>query len=141
MHARVVDSFNFHTMEQFYSRLCAGASVRSDAFCGLRVISKHHEHYPKVTSPEEVANWLPLVHLVISNLKTFLLGTFHGVSHHYMQEYVDEFVYRFNRRRLEKQIQLRLLQAAGETASMRLALTVIQRHVLLFSRFASFHEF
>ena len=27
----------------------------------------------------------------------FLLGTFQGVSHQYMQKNVDEFVYRFNR--------------------------------------------
>ncbi len=123
MHARVVDSVNSQTVEQFCSRLCAGASVRSDAFSGLRVISKSHEHYPKVTPPDQVADWLPLVHIVISNLKTFLLGTFHGVSHQYMQEYVDEFVYRFNRRRWEKQIPLRLLQAAVDTSPMRLILT------------------
>lgn len=30
--------------------------------------------------------------------KRFLLGTFHGVSGKYLQEYLDEFVFRFNRR-------------------------------------------
>jgi len=41
---------------------------------------------------------------VISNLKTFLLGTFQGVSYEYIQEYLEQFVYRFNRRQWEPQI-------------------------------------
>ena len=58
-----------------------------------------------MTPPEEAVNWLQKVHVVINNLKTFpTLGTFHGVSHKYMQEYADEFVYRFNRRWWEPQI-------------------------------------
>ena len=30
-----------------FQALCAGASGRPDAFSGLRVISKSHQHYPK----------------------------------------------------------------------------------------------
>ena len=43
---------------------------------------------------------LPKVHLFFSNLKTWLNGTFHGASSKYLARYVDEFVYRFNRRSL-----------------------------------------
>ena len=106
MHARVVDYVDFQSVEKFCSYLSKDAVVRSDAFTGLLVISRSHKHHPKVTPPEEAANWLPKVYVVISNLKTFLLGTFHGVSHKNMQEYVDEFVYRFNRRWWEPQIPM-----------------------------------
>jgi len=41
---------------------------------------------------------LPLIHLVFSNLKTWLLGTHHSVSDQHMQAYLNEFVFRFNRR-------------------------------------------
>ena len=34
------------------------------------------------------------VHLLISNLKTWLRGRFHGVSCEYLQAYVSEFLYR-----------------------------------------------
>ena len=54
-----------------------------------------------VTSPKQVADWLVLVHIVISNLKSILLGTINGVSYRHMQEYIDEFVFRFNHRRLK----------------------------------------
>ncbi len=115
MHAHVVDHVNFRSVGELCSHLSADAVVRSDAFTRLRVISESHEHHPKVTPPEDATNWLPKVHVVISNLKTFLLGTIHGVSHQYMQEYVDEFVYWFNCRWWEPQIPMRLLQAAVDT--------------------------
>ena len=39
-------------------------------------------------------------------------GTFHGVSKDYLQKYLDEFAFRFNRRRWEGQLPFRLLEAA-----------------------------
>ncbi|KAF3982159.1 MAG: transposase [Methylococcales symbiont of Hymedesmia sp. n. MRB-2018] len=39
-----------------------------------------------------------------------MLGTYHGVSGQYMQEYLDEFCYRLNRRFWEEQIPNRLLR-------------------------------
>lgn len=36
--------------------------------------------------------------VVISNFKSNLLGTYHGVSGRYAQENLDEFCYRLNRR-------------------------------------------
>jgi hypothetical protein len=40
--------------------------------------------------------------IAIGHLKTFLLGTFHGVTSKYLQEYLNEFCYRYNRRFVEK---------------------------------------
>ena len=43
---------------------------------------------------------LPRVHLVISLLKRWLLGTLQGsASDKYLDDYLNEFVFRFNRRR------------------------------------------
>ena len=42
--------------------------------------------------------YLPIIHLVFSNLKTWLRGTHHGVSPQHLQAYCDEFTFRFNRR-------------------------------------------
>lgn len=47
---------------------------------------------------------LPWVHLVFTNLKAWLRGTFHGVSKKHMQRYLDEFTYRFNRRWKENEL-------------------------------------
>jgi transposase-like protein len=45
--------------------------------------------------PEE---YLPIVHLVFSNLKSWLRGCHHGVSPQHLQAYLNEFTFRFNRR-------------------------------------------
>ena len=41
---------------------------------------------------------VPGVHRVVSNLKTWLRGTHHGVGADHLDHYLDEFVFRFNRR-------------------------------------------
>jgi hypothetical protein len=58
---------------------------------------------------------LPRVHLVISHLKRWLLGTHQGaVSHKHLDYYLDEFTFRFNRRRskLRGKLLYRLAQQA-----------------------------
>jgi len=88
-----------------------GQHVRTDALPAMNIIDQTHNHEKKVTPPEEASSWLPLVHIVIGNLKKFLNGTYHGVTHTYLQEYLDEFCYRFNRRFWEFELPLRLLNA------------------------------
>jgi len=41
---------------------------------------------------------LPMIHIVFGNLDAWLLGTHHGVSSKHLQSYLNEFVFRFNRR-------------------------------------------
>src|ERR1700760_4634399 len=41
---------------------------------------------------------LPWTHRVFSNLKTWALGVYHGLRREHLQSYLDEFVFRFNRR-------------------------------------------
>lgn len=49
--------------------------------------------------PEKLNYWLPWVHKFISNAKTWLLGTHHGIkSSKYLDLYLAEYTYRFNRR-------------------------------------------
>ena len=42
---------------------------------------------------------LPWVHRVFSNLKRFGMGVYHGFRRAHFQAYIDEFVFRWNRRR------------------------------------------
>ena len=39
-----------------------------------------------------------MIHLIFSNLKAWLIGTHHGVSERHLPAYLNEFVFRFNRR-------------------------------------------
>jgi hypothetical protein len=44
-------------------------------------------------------NTSPQVHRVFSDLKVSALNVYHGLRRKHFQSYLDEFVYRFNRRR------------------------------------------
>lgn len=107
----VVPAVNHDTVHQFAKRrLKWQQTVRTDALPALNSLALDQIHVKRVTPPEDADQWLPWVHVVISNLKRFLLGTYHGVSHRYLQEYLNEFCYRFNRRFWEPEIPNRLLR-------------------------------
>ena len=122
--AKAVPRVDQQQVQAFSERLSAHATVRSDGLPALRALAHTHQHQPKNTPPELADEWLPMVHIVISNFKRFVLGTFHGVSSHYLQEYLDEFVFRFNRRSWQDQLPLRLLQAAIDHAPAPMRLKV-----------------
>ena len=112
MAAKVVDTINKENVREFCRRhLTPGQTIRTDALSALNALAEEHLHEKKVTPPEEASTWLPLVHIVIGNLKNFINGTFHGVSHKYLHEYISEFCYRFNRRFWEHELPMRLLNA------------------------------
>ena len=96
------------------------AAVRSDAYSALNILAQHCQQQAQVTTPQQADKWLPMVHIVIANLKRFLLGTFHGVSGRYLHEYIFEFVYRFNRHSWEDQLSRRLLNATANHATVSL---------------------
>ena len=78
-----------------------GAVVRTDGWQGydeLAALGYSHEPMVLDGDPERTDAHLPMIHIAFSNLKTWLLGTHHGVSHQHLQAYLNEFVFRFNRR-------------------------------------------
>ena len=112
MAVEAVDTISKKSVREFLQHhLKEGQTVRTDAFPALNSVEEMHKHQKKIVPAEEVSEWLPLVHVVIGNLKKFLNGTFHGVSFRYLQEYLNEFSYRFNRRFWEPELPLRLLNA------------------------------
>jgi len=110
---KAVDSVSHNSVKEFVSkRIVEGQEIHTDGLAALNIIGEMHEHEARVTPSSKVDQWLPWVHITIGNLKTFLLGTFHGVSGKHLQEYLDEFCYRFNRRFFEVEIPNRLLNLA-----------------------------
>jgi hypothetical protein len=77
--------------------------VHTDGWKGYRKVSLHgYEHEVTVLKgkKEAASELLPRVHLVISLLKRWLMGTHQGaVSHKHLDYYLDEFTFRFNRRK------------------------------------------
>jgi hypothetical protein len=60
-----------------------------------------YKHSPLVLAgdPAKAEEHLPIIHRVISNLKTWIMGTHHGrIEPQHLQAYLNEYVFRFNRR-------------------------------------------
>ena len=69
------------------------------AYGSLRTRGYDHHAIAECGDPPEVAEeFMPMIHLVFSNLKTWLKGIHHGVSAKHLQAYLNEFTFRFNRR-------------------------------------------
>jgi transposase-like protein len=77
-----------------------GAIVHTDGWQGYNVLAKHgydHRRHPKQTgAPGE--RLLPRAHRATSNFKAWMHGTHRGVSKEHLPAYLDEFVFRHNRR-------------------------------------------
>jgi len=67
-------------------------------YAGLRKRGYDHHAIAECGDPEAAEEFLPIIHLVFANLKTWLTGTRHGVSERHLQAYLNEFTFRFNRR-------------------------------------------
>lgn len=58
-----------------------------------------------------IEHWLPWVHKFISNAKSWILGTHHGVEAKYLGSYLSEYTFRFNRRHDPDSLFFRILGA------------------------------
>jgi transposase-like protein len=77
-----------------------GNTVLTDGWQGYAPLRHVYDHRPStVGDPRNASKLLPRAHRTFSNLKTWLKGTHHGVSAKHLPHYVNEFVFRFNRRR------------------------------------------
>ena len=75
--------------------------VRTDGWTGYDNLSKlGYRHDPLAIQGDQskTETHLPMIHIVFGNLDAWLLGTHHGVSPKHLQAYLNEFVFRFNRR-------------------------------------------
>ena len=79
-----------------------GSVVHTDGWLGYEPLEKKgYQHRIVFLSGrrKQASELLPRVHQAISLLKRWLLGTHQGaVSHEHLDYYLDEFVFRFNRR-------------------------------------------
>lgn len=77
-----------------------GSTVRTDglnAYLGLP--GYIHDRRVQGPNPQAAGKLLPRVHRVVALLKRWLLGTHQGaIRHTYLDDYLNEFTFRFNRR-------------------------------------------
>ena len=92
------------------------AVLRTDGNPSYRALAhgpEGYRHAPRVVGPMAGHVLLKWVHRVISNAKRWFTGTLHGVRRPHLQRYLDEFVFRWNRRRSFSSAFDRLVQLAA----------------------------
>ncbi|MGK2922200.1 MAG: IS1595 family transposase [Methyloceanibacter sp.] len=95
----VIEDYSATSLHAFIrANIAEGATARTDgwpAYPGAPGV----DHDPHVVGTMAAHVLLPWVHRVFANLKTWALGVYHGLRRPHLQSYLDEFVFRFNRRR------------------------------------------
>ncbi len=116
---RVADASGNSLMDFITKNIEQGSTVRTDGWKGYNGVKGAHYNHVQAKDKANVAqddkDMLPLAHRVASLLKRWLLGTYQGaVQHSHIDYYLDEYVFRFNRRtsRSRGKLFYRLLQQA-----------------------------
>ncbi len=79
--------------------LSKDSKVKTDGWRGFNKLKEIvQKHIKKVVLPVEASKALPWVHTMISNAKRNLLGIHHSMTKYYLQNYLNEFCYKTNRR-------------------------------------------
>lgn len=97
-----------------------GSTVETDGWSGYTFLSSAGYHHQVISLSENTTEaQLPQVHLVVSLLKRWLLGTHQGgVQSTHLEYYLDEFTFRYNRRTSSSRGKLffRVIEAAVNKA-------------------------
>ena len=86
------------------------STIETDAYRSYRkpLSEKYNHNWDVFDADKEMLVWL---HTVISNAKSFVQDTFHGLDALHLQRYLDEFCWRFNRRYRQDSIFFDLLRS------------------------------
>ena len=98
---KVVDDCSSDSLTAFINQNVEdGSQVVTDGWKGYSLDKNRYDHHQVFLSKsKDKYSALSGVHLIASLVKRLILGTFHGrVDSKYLQNYLDEYVFRFNRR-------------------------------------------
>lgn len=106
-----------HTSEQINQTIQESISEKSILFTDKSTsyidIADYVEiHITEKSNKETTTETLRWVHIAISNAKRNFLGNFHKIKGKYLQLYLNEFVYKLNRRYFEEKLFDRLVIAS-----------------------------
>ena len=100
--------------------IAPGTTIITDDWSGYANLGEFGYRHTAVAERGDMHvadTFLPIIHLVFSNLKTWLRGIHHGVSPQHLQAYLNEFTFRFNRRFYPFNAFRSLLGIAGDVTA------------------------
>jgi transposase-like protein len=102
-----IKAFAKHTVQP-------GSVILTDGLKIYRLLGESgYVHQAKKTDLTKEPEYLKWLHIIISNMKAFVTGTYHGLDARHLQAFLDEFCFRFNRRFWEGELFARTLAACS----------------------------
>lgn len=112
----VIEDMKKETVESFVTEhIEANSTLQADGHRTVPTLKDRYHIEAKKFDAKEDPGHLKWIHTIISNLKSFVQGTFHGLDSRHLQRYLDEFSFRFNRRKFTGELFNRLLQSCLST--------------------------
>jgi len=117
---QVVENLQRQTIIRFAEQnIMECAIIPTDLYCSYNALSERgYIHIRKKFNAKDNPDHLHWMHTVISNAKAFVGGTFHGLDKKHLQAYLDEFCYRFNRRKFKNALFYRLLTCCVQSETI-----------------------
>ncbi len=92
----------------------ANATLITDGMPGFaRLKDVVSQHKYSIVPKKEAGKTLPWVHTVISNAKRLFLGIHHSIGKDYLQNYLNEYCYKLNRRNFQSDLFDRMIVAGA----------------------------
>lgn len=119
---QVVPEFGGDQTGQFIGdKIEAGSSIPADAYRAYNNYIENDWEQSGRYSKHKGRRHLKRLYTVIGNARALIRGTYHGLGKKHLQRYLDEFCYRFNRRRLGGQLFQLLLGACVQARPLTYA--------------------
>lgn len=95
-YAKCIEDYSRNSFLPFFEqKINKKAEIFTD---GFRTYSSLSDKFKIKQSYSDKGEGFPEIHLIIMNFKSWLRGVHHKCKYGYLQKYLDEFIFRFNRR-------------------------------------------
>ena len=129
---KVIEDLQADTINEQVQKLASDVTaIDSDASTSYVDLKKFvPQHNANIIAKDKIGENLPWVHIAISNAKRQILNTFHDVKPEFLQKYLDEFCYKFNRRYFGEALFGRLLIACEMSIIISELKELFKKHIV-----------
>lgn len=118
-YAQVIQDYSSKSFKPFFEKhISNDAIIKTDEWTGYKPLK---EDYPNLNQiPSKSGKGFPDLHIHIMNLKGWIRGVHHHCSNEYLQGYLNEYHFRFNRRNSEEVLFNTLIKRMVENNATRM---------------------
>lgn len=112
-YAKVIEDYSTASLKPiFESHIKNDAHVLADGWNGYKPLKEHYPNLKQILS--EKGRNFKMLHIQIRNFKNWLRGVHSYCNREYLQKYIDEYFFRFNRRNHRKSILDKIIERCVE---------------------------